>query len=244
MKKTWNLLFGSLLFFSFLASLGGCGKGYDESEPSLTGVDVSENDIIPTVAGSVFTFEMSFSDNQELNQAIVRIEPSDDVDGFFEWTEGDWNTFELYDLEGTNVSQLFVVNVPTTARGRHAISIDVIDDAGNEAESFVFFIDVQNGLLPFIEVLTINGQSTLPIDVVAGEALQITGSITGGGIFSNYSVMVNDSLILNTNPSSSFIGLDFYPLTVPAGMIGSGILTISALSGEELSTRTFPMLIN
>jgi hypothetical protein len=66
---------------------------------------VSENEVVHAV--SMVTFEMSISDNNELSQAIVRIEPDIDLDGFFEWTEGDWTSFKLFDLGGNNVNQVF-----------------------------------------------------------------------------------------------------------------------------------------
>jgi hypothetical protein len=243
MNITWNRLFGSLLLFGFFASLGGCGKGYDETPPVVNGVDVSLNEIVPTVPGGILSFEIAFSDDQELNQAIISIKPAD-VDGFYSWKEGDWSSFTLFDLSGTSASQVFTVQAPDTVRGKHLVSINAIDARGNESESFEFMVDVQNGLLPYIEVLTINGQSTFPIEVTAGEAIVLEGSIAGNGGLSDYSVMVNDSLILSANPFSDGIDLTWYPLSVPAVYSGSGVLTISATNSFSTSTRTFSLSID
>ncbi len=243
MNIAWNRLFGSLLLFGFFASLGGCGKGYDETPPVVNGVNVSVNEFVPTVPGGIVSFEIAFSDDQELNQAIMSIKPAD-VDGFFSWTEGDWSSFKLYDLSGSNASQVFTVQAPDTARGKHLVSINAIDARGNESESFQFMIDIQNGLLPYIDVTSINGQSALPIHLLAGQPLEMQGMITGGGMFSSYIVSVNDSAVVSANPSSSIVGLDFYPAEVPTEMSGAGILSIYASNGSTSSTRTFAVIID
>ncbi|MBI1268285.1 MAG: hypothetical protein GC193_12740 [Cryomorphaceae bacterium] len=244
MNITWNRLFGSLLLFVFFALLGGCGKGYDETPPAVSGVNVSANEIVPTVAGGIVSIEMAFSDDQELNQAIMMVKPADDLDGFFSWTEGDWNAFKLVELNGDNTSQTFTLLAPDSARGKHLVSINAIDARGNESETFEFFIDVQNGLLPYIDVSSINGQSALPIQLQAGQPLEMQGMINGGGIFSSYIVSVNDSAVISADPSSSMVGLDFYPATVPSEMSGTGILSIYVSNGSTASTRTFAIIID
>lgn len=242
MNTIWNRLFGSILLFISLALLGGCGNEYDDSPPVLNGIDVSENEVVHTV--SMVTFEMSISDNNELSQAIVRIEPDSDVDGFFEWSEGDWTSFKLFDLGGNNVTQVFNVEVPDTVRGMHVFSVEAIDVSGNLSESFDFKVDVQNGLLPYIELTSINGQTTLPINLTAGQPLQMQGMVTGGGLFSSYIVAVNDSVLISADPQSSIVGLDFYPATIPADMSGAAVLSITASNGSTSSTRTFDVMID
>ncbi len=182
MKKS-GLLFlsGVVLFFA------SC-KNTDEDAPLIGDVRINGSlagEHVHIEAGEPVEISIRVTDNESLGQLKIDIHANDDghsheghEHGSGE-AEGEWEVLQVENLEGTDQTVTKSFAVPQTVRGPWHLLINVIDEAGNESSQRFIELDIDNEIIPMIDVDAINGVEPVgEVEVAPGSAIAFTGEAT------------------------------------------------------------------
>ncbi|MCH2198754.1 MAG: DUF4625 domain-containing protein [Flavobacteriales bacterium] len=167
-------------------SLVACKEDTDEENPVISAVRINGATVTSNAsieAGTDMTLQINMTDNEELNQLKIDLHPNEDGHSHEEEggeeADGEWEVLSVINLEGTSDSYSNTYSVPTNARGEWHLLVDVLDKEGNESSQVFVDIDVENDIIPLIEVTSVNGAEVDDeIDAAEGDVLVFQGTIS------------------------------------------------------------------
>lgn len=182
MKKSGLIFFASTLLF-----FASC-KNTDEDAPLIGDVRINgalAGDHIHIEAGEPVEISIRVTDNESLGQLKIDIHANDDGHGHEDHehgaggVEGEWEVLQVENLEGTDQTVTRSFTVPQTVRGPWHLLINAIDEAGNESTQRFIELDIDNELIPLIDVDAINGLEPVgEVEIAPGSAIAFTGEVT------------------------------------------------------------------
>lgn len=187
--KTSTFRFALVLLFAGAISLSSCKKDNDEEAPKITEVRINgelAGEHIHVDAASTIEIQIKLTDNEALSQLKIDIHGNDDghthggeEEAHSGSAQGSWEELAIVQLSGTEetITRSFIV--PNTVRGEWHLSLRAIDSKGNESPERLIELDIDNDLLPVIEVETVNGLAAdMEVEVAPLAALTFVGLIT------------------------------------------------------------------
>lgn len=197
--KQITILTGAL---ALTLGLSSCGKDSDEEAPKITQVKINGSaatDHMHVDAGTTMTVEVTMTDNEALNQLKIDLHPNDDGHTHGDDSEseggadGSWEVLEITNLSGTEQTVTRSYAVPNDIRGEWHLGILAIDEEGNEADEFFTDIDIENEIIPLIQVETINGVAPGDeFDTAEGETIMFTGTVSDDNGLAHIHVEIYD----------------------------------------------------
>lgn len=169
-------------------ALFGCKKDNDEEAPvigevRINGALAGEPEHVD--AGTTIEVSIRVTDNEELAQLKIDIHSNDDGhshDGDSHGSggaQGEWEELAIVDLSGVDQTVTRSFTLPQTIRGEWHLSLRAVDSAGNESPERIIELDVENDLIPSIEVESVNGQSPNgEVEVEENQPVTFVGTIT------------------------------------------------------------------
>jgi hypothetical protein len=194
MKKTTYLVLAGMILFA------SCKEDQDDDAPQFD--QVSINGVVIGVsaegnAGETLTLEVSCTDNESLNQLKIDLHPNEDGHshgdvGSSEASNGDWEEFEIIDLEGTSQTVSRSYTIPENARGEWHLGLSLIDERGNEATPKFIDLDLENSIIPEISILDFNGVDAATLVLEAGVILTINGTVADQSGLATVAILVEE----------------------------------------------------
>jgi hypothetical protein len=182
MKKAGLLFLAGVVLF-----LASC-KNTDEDAPLIGDVRINgalAGDHIHIEAGEPVEISIRVTDNESLGQLKIDIHANDDGHSHEDHEhsgggiEGEWEVLQVVNLEGTDQTVTRSFTVPQTVRGPWHLLINVIDEAGNESTQRFIELDIDNEIIPLIDVDAINGVEPVgEVEIAPGSAIAFTGEVT------------------------------------------------------------------
>lgn len=182
--------------------LTSCSKDSDEEAPKITQVLINgsaPSDHVHIDAGTTMTLEVRMTDNEALNQMKIDLHPNDDGHTHDEGesaeggADGSWEVLEIVNLSGSSQTITRSFEVPVDIRGEWHLGILAIDEEGNEADEFFADLDIENAIIPLIEVTAINGAAPGDeVDAAAGDILNFEGTISDNNGLTHILVEIYD----------------------------------------------------
>lgn len=188
--------------FALISGLSSCSEDSDEEAPQITQVKVNGvplTDHMHVDAGTTMTIEVTMTDNESLNQLKIDLHPNDDghshggEESGEGGADGSWEVLEITNLSGTSQTVTRSFDVPNDIRGEWHLGILAIDEEGNEANEVFTDIDIENEIIPLIEVETINGAAPGDeLETAEGETITFTGMVTDNNGLAHIHVEIYD----------------------------------------------------
>lgn len=168
-------------------TLVACKDEKDNENPVIASVKINgetPTDHVHLDAGTDFVLEVRTTDNEELNQLKIDLHPNEDGHshdevGGDEGADGDWEVLEVLNLSGTSQTTTRTYSIPETIRGEWHLGISLLDAEGNEAADKFYELDMENEIIPNIEVVSINGSVVEDeVEVEEGMNIDVAGTAT------------------------------------------------------------------
>jgi hypothetical protein len=134
----------------FVLCIAACSKVEQDSiAPAFASLTVNSESFLP---GQELSIQVSGTDNLELNQVRLLIEPA------FSKSFGFWKILEIRDISGSSFNTDFRYTVPDSAlAGLYELSIQIADERGNgSVDSTLQFFVRQPGEEPVISGFATN----------------------------------------------------------------------------------------
>lgn len=240
-----------VIYSTVLASvvlLSACQKA-DEEAPVIDAVKIDGVTVTTSAeawAGQSIVLDIDVSDNEALNQIKIDIHPNEDghshggEDDHDHGADGEWEVLELENVSGTSATVSKTYALGEELRGEWHVGVLVLDAAGNEAQEVFIDLDVENDIIPEIEILTIMGSDVDPdhIHVHEGDVLTMTGSVSDSGGLDEIHVKILDedgNMLTDAEYEAGGVtswDLSNVMLTVPVIPDGHGELHVEAKDTE------------
>lgn len=183
MKNSFALVLAAVVLF-----FASCKKT-DEEAPIIGDVRINGSlagEHVHIEAGEPVEISIRTTDNESLGQIKIDIHANDDghshegADHDHSGdVEGAWEVLEVVNIEGTDQTITRSFTVPQTVRGPWHLLINVIDEAGNESTQRFIELDIDNEIIPMIDVDAINGvEPGGEVEVAPLSAIAFTGEAT------------------------------------------------------------------
>ncbi|MFM1932684.1 MAG: hypothetical protein RL226_1987 [Bacteroidota bacterium] len=237
MNTTWIQLSGSIFAF-LLLTLVSCTKSVDSIAPSVTISAIALDSIVPHTAGMPFSFDVSFSDEGELNQGRVKVIPvkGNTLDSI---SYGGWNDALVLDLSGQTASRSVTLEPIEAAIGRYQIQVDAIDDKGNASATRRFYLNLQDWNLPVISLSSINDDASQPVALSGETNLLLEGTVESMSPIASLEAEMGGVVLDAIAPNAYLIDLSTWTVILPQGLSGSDTLRISASNVNGVATRSY-----
>lgn len=159
----------SILYISAVViSLASCGTT-DVTLPVICD-EVAEGSVsalaeIEAEAGTSITLIQSLCDNEELGEVKWDIHSAEghshegeEEEGFTLYSGSDFAVIETLPLSGTSDTTTITLGIPNSSRGVWDIVISFSDAEGNEAESIITPLHIENSHIPLFTLADIDGE--------------------------------------------------------------------------------------
>lgn len=187
--KTQPIITAFLLLFAGAISLTSCNKDIDEEAPVIAEVRINgelAGDQVHIDAAGPIEIQIKLTDNEELSQLKIDIHGNDDghshsgEGGSHSGSaQGSWEELLIVQLSGKEQTITRTFTVPQTVRGEWHLTLRAIDTKGNESPERLIELDIDNDLLPVIDLEMVNGQMTnVEVEVAPLSALEFVGMVT------------------------------------------------------------------
>ncbi len=177
------------LMLAVVMSFAACKKT-DEEAPQIGEVRINgalAGEHVHIDAGETMTLSIAVSDNEGLSQLKIDIHANNDGHSHEGHShggggaEGQWEELVIVDFSDNPTSQVVErsFSVPQTIRGEWHLGLRVVDQAGNESPERIIELDIDNDLIPMIDVESVNGQSPSgEVEVAPGAMISMVGTVT------------------------------------------------------------------